>query len=60
MTVAELLNRLREIQDQLDDMKLPDSAELFDIQDLVYRLIQDVDDLDDGHNVDPWTVSEPI
>jgi hypothetical protein len=57
MTVAELLNRLREIQDQLDEIDSgPDDAPLYDVQDLIYRLIQDVDELNVGSTDQGWTV----
>jgi|TARA_R110000824_G_scaffold269312_1_gene457839 hypothetical protein len=57
MTVEELLNRLKEIQDQLDEIEPgPDDAPLYDVQDLIYRLIQDVDELQDGQIVEPWTI----
>ena len=40
MTVEELLNRLKEIQDQLDEIEPgPDDAPLYDVQDLIYRLM---------------------
>ena len=61
MTVEELLNRLKEIQDQLDEIEPgPDDAPLYDVQDLIYRLIQDVDELQDGQIVEPWTIGIPL
>ena len=58
MTTDELLNRLREIQDQLDEIEPgPNEAPLFDTQDLIYRLIQDIDELSDGQDTETWTVN---
>lgn len=57
MTVEQLLSRLREVQDQLDEIDPgPDDAPLYDVQDLIYRLIQDIDEIDTGSTDQGWTV----
>ena len=46
MTIEELLRKLRDIQDQLEDVRAMNDTELFEAQDLLYRLIQDLEDLE--------------
>ena len=58
MTIQEVLNRLRDIQDQIDEIDPgPDDNLLYDVKDLIYRLIQDVDELNLSQTGDnEWTV----
>lgn len=58
MTIEELLTRLRDVQDALDELEPMDENGLDDLRDSIYRLIQDVEPLEDGHIKEPWTVSE--
>jgi len=56
MTIEELLSKLREIQDQLEEVDAMNDTELFEAQDLLYRLIQDLENLENqSSNELEWT-----
>jgi|TARA_R110000823_G_scaffold269162_2_gene388961 hypothetical protein len=58
MTIEELLIKLRDVQDALDELEPMDENGIEDLRDLIHRLIQDVEPLEDGHAKEPWIVSE--
>jgi|TARA_R110000851_G_scaffold324153_1_gene491278 hypothetical protein len=58
MTIEELLIKLRDVQDALDELEPMDENGIEDLRDLIHRLIQDVEPLEDGHADEPWIVSE--
>jgi len=44
MTIEELINKLREVQDQLEEVEAMNDTELWEAQDMLYQLIQDLED----------------
>ena len=58
MTIEELLIKLRDVQDALDELEPMDENGIEDLRDLIHRLSQDVEPLEDGHAKEPWIVSE--